>query len=436
MLRIFFLWFFIVSLCSSEQYPQTFKQLSHPLFNALPAIQKLSKIPEINALKKTYTQDVELAIELGVKVDKTLDSHESKKYLFILRQLQKKYDSILHEIHKQIDIAMTNQDYQAFSHLISYEFEGLLKSRTLYKKALAFYTKNKGKHKNIFFENKIKYQQIQEATSTEFFNIAKTATYNSLNKKNKKRKVNLEAKESGDYIAVYLENFHPYTVSVEVQGKYENLIQKLTTKKVVSLKGNSKIEYLRLYKNKGADLYSYNMSYSWIIGSVDAVHDDTYIYRLPFAKGSSQRVSQGYNGEYTHKGHSRYAIDFAMDVGTEVYAARNGVVVKLKENSNKGGDSRKFSRYGNYVTIEHDDSTLATYYHLRQYGVIPKIGDKIQRGDLIAYSGNTGYSSGPHLHLAVFKARNARSTQTIKIKLLGVDGTITIPQRNKFYTAK
>ena len=210
----------------------------------------------------------------------------------------------------------------------------------------------------------------------------------------------------------------------------------MAKKDVISVQAGKKEKYLRLKKNDGAISHSYSLSYTWLLGDINAQHDDSHIYRFPYAKDTKKRVSQGFNGTTTHNGRSKYAVDFAMDVGTKIYASRAGMVVKVKENSNKGGFSKEFAKHGNYVTIEHDDSTFATYYHLKKNGVVVKVGDKVDKGSFIAYSGNTGYSSGPHLHFAVFKASSASSTQTIKIKFLSEKGIEHYIEKNTFYVAK
>ncbi|MCD4668428.1 MAG: M23 family metallopeptidase, partial [Sulfurimonas sp.] len=262
------------------------------------------------------------------------------------------------------------------------------------------------------------------------------STYNSFTKDTKKKKVNLEAIDIGNYIVVNIQNLNPYSVTVNVKESYKNLKYNKAVKNILSLKSNEKKEYIRLYKQKGALSYSYNYRYSWIIGSLNAVHDESYVYRLPYSKGKSYMVTQGFNGKATHQEHSQYAIDFGMPEGTKICAAREGTVVKTKENSNKGGYDKKFSSFGNHITIEHSDCTFSTYYHLKKNGVLVKIGQKIDRGEIIGYSGNTGYSSGPHLHFAVFKANSATTTKTIPIRLLGEKGIINIPQRGKYYVAK
>jgi len=126
-----------------------------------------------------------------------------------------------------------------------------------------------------------------------------------------------------------------------------------------------------------------------------------------------------------------------MDVGTKIYAARDGVVVQTKSDSNKGGGSKEFAKYGNFVTIEHDDHTLATYYHLKQYGVVVKVGQRVSRGSFLGYSGNTGFSTGPHLHFAVFKTTaDGTSVASLPIRFVSDKGIINEPQEGKFYTAK
>ncbi|MDQ7062221.1 MAG: M23 family metallopeptidase [Sulfurimonas sp.] len=427
--------FLVVSL-HGEQYPLLYKQLSHPLFKSSKAIQNLSNIKAIEKSLDSYNRAINRALTLGKEVDKTRDARRIKEYLFTLRKLQKKYDAILYLIHKEISSSVDKKDFKCFMQLTAYEFDGLLQNRALYKKSLVFYKENKKTKTNDFFEKRIEYTQLEVATAQEFQDEVETSSYDSSKKQKKKRKVNLEVVDGGKYYDVFIENFNPYSVTVNVKGSYKNLASSHSNKEVVSIKAGEKKKYLRLSKIKGALSYSYSFSYTWVLGDIDAVHDDSFIYRFPFQKGTSVRVSQGFNGTTTHNGRSKYAIDFAMPTGTKIYAARAGVVVKIKENSNKGGYAKEFSSYGNYVTIEHEDATFATYYHLKQYGALVRVGDKVKKGALIAYSGNTGYSSGPHLHFAVFKANSATSTQTIKIKFLGIKKIIHYIEKNVFYTAK
>ena len=427
--------FLLFTFSFAEKLPCTYKQLSHPLYNSCESIESLSDIEDIEKLSSVYLKELDEVKKLGHSVDKRKRKEESKVYLSRLRVLQKKYNHILYKIHKNISKAIDKDDYKLFSRLTAYKFDGLLKSSALYAKSLAFYEKNKKDKKIDFFEKKIQDKKIEDATTQEFFNVATTEVYDSRTRNTSKR-VRLEAVENKGYISIYIENLNPYTITLNIKEKIRNFDYNSLLKKEFPLKSHVKKEYMRLYKKRGAIKLSYSFSYTWIIGSIDAVHDDSHIYRLPFAKSTSHRVTQGYNGKYTHKGHSQYAIDFGMNIGTKVYAVRDGVVAKLKEDSNKGGIGRKFSKYGNYVTIEHSDSTFATYYHLKKNGVVPRVGDKIQKGDFIAYSGNTGYSSGPHLHLAVFKASSATRTKTIPIQFLTEKGVLKTPIQGLFYTAK
>src|ERR1051326_392512 len=116
--------------------------------------------------------------------------------------------------------------------------------------------------------------------------------------------------------------------------------------------------------------YSYTNYYK--LGSSCARHDENAVYPLPYAPGSRYKVSQGYHGSYSHKGSNEYAIDWQMPEGTAVFAAREGLVVKVKDDSNTGGSSMKFDPFNNYVLIRHPDGTLGHYCHLKKGGVTVK----------------------------------------------------------------
>lgn len=122
-----------------------------------------------------------------------------------------------------------------------------------------------------------------------------------------------------------------------------------------------------------------------------------YEYPLPW-RGGPFRLTQGVNGKYSHftpKG--RYAIDIAMPEGTPILAARAGMVVKIENSQSGRGDNPS----GNYVRILHDDGTMGVYLHLMRGSVAVREGTRVELGTQIARSGNTGNSTGPHLHFVV-----------------------------------
>ncbi|QII98619.1 peptidoglycan DD-metalloendopeptidase family protein [Stutzerimonas balearica] len=122
-----------------------------------------------------------------------------------------------------------------------------------------------------------------------------------------------------------------------------------------------------------------------------------YKYPLPW-RGGPFRQTQGANGQYSHfTAKGRYAVDIAMPEGTPIIAARGGMVVKVEnEQSGRGNNPA-----GNFVRVLHDDGTMGVYLHLMQGSVVVREGQRVATGERLARSGNTGNSTGPHLHFVV-----------------------------------
>jgi murein DD-endopeptidase MepM/ murein hydrolase activator NlpD len=153
----------------------------------------------------------------------------------------------------------------------------------------------------------------------------------------------------------------------------------------------------------------------------------------PFAAGEQFPVSQGFQGDRTHTTpDSVYAVDIAMPVGTPVLAVRDGTVMDVEEDFNRGGaDREKFLHKANHVRILHEDGTMAVYAHLDLASVSVRPGFHVRAGQQIARSGNTGFSSGPHLHFAL--QRNVGMEMvSLPFKFETAEGAPAAPEEAQF----
>lgn len=142
------------------------------------------------------------------------------------------------------------------------------------------------------------------------------------------------------------------------------------------------------------------------------IKDDTsFVYHLPFEKAKKHLLVQGYFSSYSHK--NRAALDFKMKRGTTICAAREGVVVRVKEDGNKGGWNKKYRPYGNVIVIQHADGSRAGYWHLQFNGAMVNIGDTVKQDQPIGLSGKTGYTLFPHLHFLVWRFNTANQWQQV-----------------------
>ena len=135
--------------------------------------------------------------------------------------------------------------------------------------------------------------------------------------------------------------------------------------------------------------------------------DNSPVYLLPFEKGKKVFLIQAYESKMSHKGER--ALDFKVKKGTKICAAREGVVIAAREDSDEGGLKTENLSDGNYISIRHKDGSVAHYWHLKKDGVLVNTGDSVKAGQLIGMSGNTGYSAFPHLHFEVVGYDNNRN---------------------------
>lgn len=180
---------------------------------------------------------------------------------------------------------------------------------------------------------------------------------------------------------------------------------------------------------------SHRYSLDWTIGDKDALHDDDHLYSLPYASGESYRVIQGFGSRFSHTGLEEFAIDLDMAVGTPVHAARAGIVARVEESNSRGCWEKGCGKYANYVVILHGDGTTGEYYHLEKNGAVVEVGDTVEQGQQIAYSGNTGHTTMPHLHFAVYRATDGGNTQSIPVRFKGAGGIIEHMRRGARHQA-
>jgi murein DD-endopeptidase MepM/ murein hydrolase activator NlpD len=110
-------------------------------------------------------------------------------------------------------------------------------------------------------------------------------------------------------------------------------------------------------------------------------------------------ITQGYGAlSSMYKSGWHNGIDIGIPVGTPVFAADDGVVTASESNDGIGYWHRY--QYGLHILIAHPDNLSTLYAHLSV--ALVKKGASVKRGDLIGYSGNTGFSTGPHLHFGVY----------------------------------
>jgi len=179
------------------------------------------------------------------------------------------------------------------------------------------------------------------------------------------------------------------------------------------------------------------LQFTWsaALGSPEAAHNPTRPYRAPFSVGTTFRVSQAYPDHVTHlTPDSAYAVDIAMPDGTAVYAARAGTVINVRHDSFRGGTAAAMADQANLIEILHDDGTIAVYGHLHWDSIRVRIGQHVALGEYIADSGSTGFSSGPHLHFAVW--RNAGSADvSVPVLFAGPGPTALTPVTGMALTA-
>jgi len=202
-----------------------------------------------------------------------------------------------------------------------------------------------------------------------------------------------------------------YSVKLDFP-KFQNM-KSSTSQRIFNIKQGTQT-LLSIEQDNKQGAWSYSWKYSYTPGFSGVSPSSTAFnlpkYLIPWSKDSQYKVSQGYMGTFSHQ--NQDAIDFVMPVGTPIFAARGGKVLDVKGDSNEGGPTAAYGDKANKVVIGNSDGSKAYYFHMKYNGPRVVLGQEVEAGQLIGYSGNTGWSTGPHLHFMVYQVSDPSKEAT------------------------
>ncbi|GAB4426697.1 MAG: hypothetical protein OHK0011_08340 [Turneriella sp.] len=223
-------------------------------------------------------------------------------------------------------------------------------------------------------------------------------------------KVQTSHRETAGGFALLAKNNEPIAVYLDVtMVQLVNLRSEHGKRFVLRIEANSTqtLNTLTIINPAKASNFNYKADFRFT-ENVTASPDREFVYELPLAAGVESEIIQGYRGKFSHSdAENQHALDFALPRGTAIHAARAGMVLASRSDYTSGGiDARLLNSIdsaGNFVMMLHEDGTVAHYAHLQCGGTNLRRGDRVETGDLIGYSGSTGYSHPdyPHLHFVV-----------------------------------
>lgn len=252
-------------------------------------------------------------------------------------------------------------------------------------------------------------------------------------------------------------NNEPFLIYVVIQfPKLEGLQPSIELPAIIKLETGDNKGVFNLKKDGDLTPISYQMSYKFLFTHPINIALDTpspeILYVFPYKHGTQYSVAQAWKIQQLNRASTDimpdmmsdtlsntisddYLVGFDMPEGTEVYAARDGIVVDIKSDSIIGGNSPIYEHKANFVLIKHADNTLSHYTHLLYQGVVVNVGQSINAGSLIAYSGGTGYVDGNQLDFSVQVSKINGEMVSIPFYFRGKNDVPTLPKKGQSYYA-
>jgi len=242
----------------------------------------------------------------------------------------------------------------------------------------------------------------------------------------------IEAEDRDQEVDLYVRSIVAWDFTLHMDMDLENLRSQSELPVIDSFAATTRTKVASLRIKDIARSWSFQFDLKWIPGDFKARHTIGFVYQLPFDAASEFLVVQGFQGDITHQG--KNAIDWDMPEGTPVRAARAGLVVDVAEDFTEGGQDPALKSRANFVKIRHDDGTIGNYVHLMPMGVSVQVGQRVNAGERIGFSGNTGYTSGPHLHFEVYSATRELGRRTIPVQFNTKQRGVTILREGFYYS--
>ncbi len=239
--------------------------------------------------------------------------------------------------------------------------------------------------------------------------------------------VKIEARKNGHGVTLYARLSDCTEATITLTLNLQNMKASPPAPLTVDAQRRQYFELTTIQPKDPKKSHKYSYNYDFRIGRRLQTAPFPFTYSLPYSD-QEFTVLQGPREKFSHKKDSgnEDAIDWEMPVGTTVCAAREGVVVAIRQDSDAGGKDNKYINAANHVVIKHKDNSFAEYSHLKKNSLLVKLGQKVKTNEPLALSGNTGFSSKPHLHLAVYYNIDGKTRKTIPIQFTTKNGVVSL----------